>query len=90
MKNEYIAPEVTVVEFHAERGFATSLQCVSCAPWEEANVWATEQLLQGMNMTGQTNSANGLAAGNFHTGSAGDWGFTSNPEGFDFSSGIYF
>lgn len=90
MKNEYIAPEITVVEFHAERGFAESLQCVSCAPWQNADAWVAEQLVQGMNMTGATES--GLAAGNFHMGSTGDWGFTSDPasSGSGFSQGSYF
>lgn len=86
MKNEYIAPEITVVEFRTERGFAESLQCVSCAPWDGANAWVANQLVQGMNMSGQANSEQGLAAGNFHTGSTDGWGFTSGY--FDYSGGI--
>lgn len=87
MKNKYTTPQLTVVEFRAEKGFAESLVCVGCGTVQAGSLWLDQQMVQALNMDGHNSSASGIAAGQFHSGSTSGWGFSSNPNGFDFSSG---
>ncbi len=68
MKNEYIAPEITVVEFRTERGFSDS--CPTCQIFnhgdlnEQLEIFAAEQNLYGFNHTQNTNNQ-GYSLGGF-------------------------
>ena len=79
MKNKYTTPQLTVVEFRAEKGFATSPECMTCSTNYLGGIdpASIDKFLHGMEMSG--NNANG---GNTHITGI-NYGFmdVTNPSG---------
>lgn len=88
MKKQYIAPNLTVVTFRTERGFAASADNTIDAVANQLNNWAsqaemevigdvTDASLWGQEgnqaVSGIGTSDDGLAAGYFSNGSTEDW-----------------
>lgn len=62
MKNKYTAPELTIVQFRTEMGFASSLQSFA-NPIPMDQLWSEMQEISGVNATGANLSgSNPLAA----------------------------
>ncbi len=83
MKNKYTAPELTIVQFRTERGFAASLNNVVGNLHELDELWQIDQEVMGLNTNSNAGSEAGLAAGNFSQGDIGGWGL-------QYDNGTYF
>ena len=85
MKNKYTAPELTIVQFRTERGFAQSnLRSFGTTIGME-DLWNQYQEVSGMNATGANTAGNKPLAANFGSqdvsgDGSGGW-FGENPWG---------
>lgn len=77
MKNEYIAPEVTAVEFHAERGFADSFTNTVGTLKDYTELWSSHEGVFALNTADLLGGDGGIGAGHFSEGNTGGWGFTT-------------
>ena len=65
MKNKYTAPELTIVQFRTERGFAQSNLQSFGTTIEMEDLWNQLQEVSGMNATGANTAGNNPLAANF-------------------------
>lgn len=69
MKNKYTAPELTIVQFRTEMGFAASrTQCQSCPFGMDVDIlteFAYDQVIVGQNATGNVSGQAGYSLGGY-------------------------